>query len=122
MSETLAELAQYIRETLPQPKCILHLRSMADAGAVTFAWNGREFIVKPTFQALEIKNGKLFVTGASMLLQMVLVKRTQHEKVIGGIIECLRQTEELVAASDNRDQGLNLLATVKATLKKLVVC
>ncbi len=120
MTETLDELAVYIRETIPQPKSISGLRRMTEAGAVGFAWNGREFVVKSSLQALEIKNGKIFVTGASMLMQMALVKRNLNEKVLSAVVDNLRQTEELLNDPKQRDHGLTLLQTVKAALKKLV--
>lgn len=120
MPDTLEELTQYIRETLPQPKSILHMRPMTEAGAVSFAWNGREFVVKNSLQALEIKNDKLFITGASMLMQLALVKRNKNEKVLGAVVENLRQAEELLNNPLRREQGLTLLGTVKSSLKRLV--
>ena len=120
MPETLDELAQYIRDTLPQPKSILHLKALAEAGAVSFGWHGREFVVKPSLQAVEIKNGKLFVTGASMLMQLALVKRNRNEKILGALVENMRQAEDLLNNPINKDKGLALLDTVKATLKRLV--
>lgn len=120
MPDTLEELTQYIRETLPQPKSILHMRPMTEAGAVSFAWNGREFVVKNSLQALEIKNDKLFITGASMLMQLALVKRNKNEKVLGAVVENLRQAEEMINNPLRREQGLSLLGTVKSSLKRLV--
>ena len=120
MPDTLEELTQYIRETLPQPKSILHMRPMTEAGAVSFAWNGREFVVKNSLQALEIKNDKLFITGASMLMQLALVKRNKNEKVLGAVVENLRQAEELLNNPLRREQGLTLLGTVKSSLKRLI--
>ena len=93
---------------------------MAEAGAVSFGWNGREFVVKPSLQSLEVKNGKLFVTGASMLMQLALVKRNRNEKVLGAIVENIRQVEDLVNNPIDRDKGLALLETVKLTLRRLV--
>ena len=121
MPETLDQLAQYIRDTLPQPRSILHLKALAEASAVSFGWNGHDFVVKPSLQALEIRNGKLFVTGASMLMQMALMKRNRNEKILGAIVENMRQAEDLLNNPINRDKGLALLGTVKASLKRLVV-
>ncbi len=120
MPQSLEELTQYIRETLPQPKSILHMRPMAEAEAVSFAWNGREFVVKNSLQALEIKNDKLFVTGASMLMQLALLRRNVNEKVLGAVVESIRQAEELLNNPLHRDRGLTMLGTVKTTLKRLV--
>ena len=120
MPENLEELTQYIRETIPQPKSILHLRHMTEADAVSFAWNGREFVVKNSLQALEIKNDKLFITGASMLMQLALMKRNKNEKVLGAVVENLRHAEEYINNPLRREQGLTLLGTVKASLKRLV--
>ncbi|MDQ1256607.1 MAG: hypothetical protein QG656_1205 [Candidatus Hydrogenedentes bacterium] len=120
MPETLEELTQYIRETLPQPKSILHMRPMAEAEAVSFAWNGREFVVKNSLQALEIKNDRLFVTGASMLMQLALLRKNKNEKVLGVVVDNLRQAEELITNPMSRDRGFTLLSTVKGTLKRLI--
>jgi hypothetical protein len=116
----LDELALYLREAIPQPKMIAHLKNNEQAGVVTFSWNGREFVVKPSLEVLELKNGRVFVTGCSMLMQLTLCTRTRHEKVLAPIVEMLQQTEELINNPMNRDKGLNLIGTVKTTLKRLV--
>jgi hypothetical protein len=120
MPETLEELTVYLRETLPQPKAISHLKPLAEAGAMRFMWNGREFVVKPTLQTMEIKDNKLLLTGASTLMQLVLMGKTRNERVLGAVVENIRQAEEMINNPATRSRGLTLLATVKATLKSLM--
>ena len=119
MPETLDDLAGYIRETLPQPRSIVNLHPMRNGAAVCFSWHDREFVVNPSLQTLEIKKDALFVTGASMLLQLALLKRSRNEKVLGAVVESLRQVEDMINNPLNREQGLDLLGSVKATLRKL---
>ena len=68
MTLTLPELVVYIRQTVPQSKAIVHLEIKEAMEAVTFDWQGRQFLVKPSLQVLETKNSKLYITGASILV------------------------------------------------------
>ena len=121
MAMNLDELTQYLRESLPQPKMIAHLKHNTEAGVVTFGWNGRDFVVKPSLEVLELKNGRVFVTGCSMLMQLTLSTKTRNEKIYGPIMGMLEETEEMMKNPMNRDKGLNLLGTVKTSLKRMVV-
>ncbi len=118
MNVPLQELPQYLRETVPQSKGITHLQVREAMDAVTFAWQGREFMVKPSLQVLEMKNNNVFLTGASMLLQCVLLKRDANQKIIESLLEALFQVEEMINSKRQND-GLRLLAGAKATMKRL---
>src|ERR1041384_2214248 len=117
--QTLNELAQYIRETLPQAKTITNLQVNDQAGVITFHWQGREFLVRKSMDVLEVKGKNLFLTGASMLLQTVLLKKNKNEKVVETAIEVLQQAEDLIGSKRQVEAGLKLLTTVKGTLTKL---
>lgn len=116
---TLQELTQYIRETVPQAKAIAHLQIRESMDAVTFGWQGRDFLVKPSMQVLEMKNNNLYITGASMLLQSVLLKRDSNQKVIESILEVLYQVEDLILVKHQTEAGLKLLTNAKATMRRL---
>lgn len=120
MARTLDELTQYIRETLPQSKAILNLHPLGDAGTVSFGWHGREFVINPSLQTVEIKHDRLYITGASMLMQLALIKRNRGDKLLAVVVENLRESEEMISNPLNREKGLLLLGTVKAGLKQLV--
>jgi hypothetical protein len=119
MKESLDELVQYIRGAIPQPKKISHMQRKEEAQVVTFHWQGREFLVKKSLEVLELKGKALYLTGASMLLQMVLMKRSRNEKVIEGILTVLKEAEEMIASQHRSETGVKLLAVVKGSLAKL---
>lgn len=119
MIETLEQLAQYIRETLPQPKSIVNLQAKDKTDVVTFHWQGREFLVKKSLDVLEVRSNNLYITGASMLLQSVLTKKGRNEKVIESVLDALKQAEDLISSKRQTESGLKLLGTVKSTLSKL---
>jgi hypothetical protein len=120
MIQTLDELAQYIRQNLPQPKSITNLQLKENAGMVTFHWQVREFVVKRSLEVLEIKGQNIFITGASMLMQSALMKADKNEKIIDSLVDALRQAEDLLTDQRERDSGLKLIGTVISTLKKLI--
>lgn len=119
MIGTVSELVQYLQQTLPQPKSIKNLKPDERAGYVTFHWNGRDFVVKKSLEVFEMKNDKLFITGASILMQTALMKRNRNEKVIETVIDTLAQAEDLLSAKHQVENGLKLIAAVKGTLGKL---
>jgi hypothetical protein len=119
MDPKLEELAQYIRQTLPQAKSITRLQINEQARIVTFTWHAREFIVKPTYEVLELKGNNLFITGASMLIQAAFTKKDKNEKVLTAIGETLLQVEEM-ASKHQTERALTLLETVKQTLQRLI--
>lgn len=120
MIESLEQLAQYIRQTVPQPKAILNLNVKEKLGVVTFVWHAREFVVKKSLEVLELKGQNLYVTGATMLMQSALMTAGKSETVIESVVDAIRQAEDLIKDDQQKDSGLRLLGTVKATLRKLV--
>ncbi len=119
MIESLEQLTQYIRETVPQSKTITHLKPVPEADAISFHWQGREFVVKRTLEVLELKGKQVFLTGASMLMQIVLTHRNRNERTIEGIVAALRESEDLIANKTRSQAGMQLLKAAKATLAKL---
>ncbi|MCF7762218.1 MAG: hypothetical protein K9N62_00940 [Verrucomicrobia bacterium] len=108
-----------IREAVPQPYSIRRLTALPESEAVRFLWNGREFVVRTSLQALEIKNNRLFITGASMLLQLVLVERNQNSKALESVLDNLQQAAILMEFPFRRGMGFRLLSQIKSTLKNL---
>lgn len=118
MNSSLEEVAQYVRQTLPQSKAIQNLQLRADIGALTFRWNGREFLVKPSLEVFELKGPNVIITGASMLMQAALMTKNKNEKVIVAMVDTMKQAEDFIKANQ-KDNGLSLLATVKKTMGSL---
>ncbi|MBM3833851.1 MAG: hypothetical protein FJ403_11390 [Verrucomicrobia bacterium] len=116
--QQLEELAQYIRQTLPQPKAITRLAIDTKANVVSYAWNAHKFLIKPSLEVLELRAINLVITGASMLMQAALMKRDKDNKVLGAIDESLRQVEDLFS-NHQSEKGLALLESVKRTLEKI---
>ena len=119
MVETLEELILSIRQSIPQPKALVDLKAHDKGKFATYKWNSREFLVKQNFEVMEIKNGKLFITGSSMLMQTALLSRNKNEKALKTVVETLHQSEEMINNSYKREQGLQLLGNVKRILKQL---
>lgn len=119
MIQNFDELAQYIRQNLPQPKSITNLQLKEKSGVVTFQWHGREFAIKKSLEVLEIKGQGLFITGASMLMQSALTKVGKDERLLDSMIDALQEAETLINDQPQRESGLKLLETVKATLRKM---
>lgn len=120
MIESLDELAQYIRQTVPDPKSILNLQIKEKTGAVVFIWHGVEFLVKPSMHVFEVRGYNLYITGISTLLQVVLMRRNQNEKVLENALETIEQAEELIRGKNQTQAGVKMLGTVRETLGKMV--
>jgi hypothetical protein len=119
MFATLDELVNYLQQTLPQAKSIANLKIDERVGIITFAWNGHSFAIKKTLETFELKAEKVFLTGASILMQSALMKRSKNEKVIESVIDAIQQAEDLIMSKQEQENGLKLLGAVKGTLNKL---
>jgi hypothetical protein len=120
MIQSLQELIQYVRQTVPDPKAILNLKIKEKTGAVMFIWHGVEFLVKPTMQVFEMRGYNLYITGISTLLQVVLMRRSQNEKVFETALQTIQEAEDLIRVKNQTQQGVQLLASVRETLGRLV--
>ncbi|MDA1274133.1 MAG: hypothetical protein O2960_08780 [Verrucomicrobia bacterium] len=120
MISTLPELAQYIRQTVPDPKSIMNMKANEKVGGVMFIWHGVEFIVKPSMHTFEVRGYNLYITGISTLLQVVLMRRNQNEKVLESALETINEAEDLIRVKDQGQAGVRLLASVRDTLGKMV--
>ncbi len=115
--QTLQELAEYIRKTLPQASTIANLSANEQAGVVEFAWQSRHFVVRTTLEVMEKKDKNLYITGASMLMQAAFMTRNGNQKVIEGIVNTLQQVEDTVKRDQMR--GLSLLQSAKQSVARL---
>lgn len=118
MFQTLDELVQYVRRTVPQPKLIKHMIPDEKAGVVIFEWQSRKFAVRKSLEVFEVKNNRIFVTGASGLMQAALTTKNRNQSVINTIIETLQQVEGQMR--DNQPKALALLDSVKKTLQRQI--
>jgi hypothetical protein len=119
MITDLDELIQHLKHTLPQPKAILHIKPSDEGKYITFVWNGRTFLVRQNLQVFEVKGTKVFITGASSLMQSALVVKNYHQKSIEGMMETLGEVEGMVGTVYQRERGLQMLDALKKTLAKL---
>lgn len=120
MSLTLEELAKHIIQTFPSPRAITHLEQKPTWEAITFHWQGRRFVVRTSLQVLEMRGNRVFITGASMLAQSVLVTKTKQTNVLDSVVKTLHEAEELLVNRLRMESGLKLLTIVKASLAKLL--
>ena len=119
MIETCERLSQYVRHNLGSPNAIALMKVYEQHGFVSFRWYERDFVVKRTLEVFEVKGENLLVTGASMLMQVILTKAETNKNVVEVIVNSIHQAEDLIADDQQRNSGFELLATVKATLRKL---
>ena len=119
MIENLDQLVQYLRQTLPYPRSIINLQVKDKIGAVTFYWQGVEFLVKPSLHVLEVRGHSLYITGLSTLLQTVLMKGDQNEKLLENALQSINDAEDLIRVKNQTQAGLQLLGSVRDTLGKL---
>ena len=119
MDPKLEELAQHIRATLPLAKTMTHLEINEQARIVAFVWHARHFIVKTSYEVLELKGTSLFITGASILMQAVFTKKDKNEKVLTALDPILEQVQDM-ATKHNTEKALSLLVLVKQTFQKLI--
>ncbi|MCF7765838.1 MAG: hypothetical protein K9N62_19385 [Verrucomicrobia bacterium] len=119
MITDLDELIQHLKRTLPQPKSILQIKPSEEGKYVTFVWNGRTFLVRQNLQVFEVKGTKVFITGASSLMQSALVVKNYHQKTIEGMMETLGEVEGMVGSVYQRERGMQMLETVKKTIAKM---
>ena len=120
MSLNLEELATHIVQTFPSPRAITHLEQKPNWEAITFHWQGRRFVVRTSLQVLEMRRDRVFITGASMLAQSVLVTKTKQANVLESVVKTLREAEELIGNPLRVETGLKLLTAVKSSLRKLI--
>lgn len=120
MIQTLPELAVYIRQTVPDPKSILNMKANEKLGAVMFIWHGVEFLVKTSMHVFEVRGYNLYITGISTLLQVVLMRRNQNEKVLESALDTINEAEDLIRVKNQGQAGIRLLSSVRDTLGKMV--
>jgi hypothetical protein len=120
MIQNLPELANYVRKTLPYPKTILNLQLKEQFGGVVFIWQGAEFLVKLTFQVLEVRGNNLYITGLSTLLQAVLVRGGQEEQRFDSYVSTLNDVEDLIRTKSQPNRAAEKLRSVRESLFKMV--
>ena len=119
MIGNLDELAGYIREKIPEARAISGLEVQASLDAVLFKWQSMEFLVRKTLDVYQVKEKKIYVTAASMLMQLALVNASRIDRVLGATVESLDQVQEMLKRSDTA-KAFSLLTSVRAALIKLV--
>lgn len=116
MNSTFDDLIIHIRRAIPQPRIIRNLQVHEGSGYISFAWKDKEFGVKLTLDVFEIRNRRIFITGASMLLSAELKKKENNEKRFTEAAESLFQAESAFRNPEYADSGFELLELVKKTL------
>ena len=117
---SLEELAQYVRQSVPDSKSMLHLKVNPKMGAVSFIWHGLEFVVQPSLHVFEVRGYSLYITGVSTLLQVVLMRRNANEKVLEAALKSVEEAEDLIRVKNQHQPGAQLLGSVRDTLAKMI--
>ena len=65
-----------------------------------------------------MKGDRLFITGASGLVQYLLMSRARNREVFGEMAKNIEEAETRVR--DNPEQALELLSSVKKTIEKRI--
>ena len=78
-----------------------------------------EFLVRKTLDVFQVKEKKVYVTAASMLMQLALLNASRIDRVLGATVESLDQAQEMLKRSDTA-KAFSLLTSVRAALIKLV--
>ena len=123
MELTLDELVPYIRKNVPQSKAIKHMIADEKARIVRFDWQGRHFVVRTTLQTFELKQTRLFMTGASTLLQLLLLTKTSQQSIVSELVEKLDEATNLLKGGgvrpEDQQKGVALLQPIKSTLERM---
>lgn len=116
-SQSLEDLSQNVRRTVPIPSAISRLEINQPAGYVELTWQSRHFVVKPSLEVFELKGKTLFVNGATMLIQSVLTRQESTNRIVKAIEGALERVEDLFKTR-RPEAACSLLAQVKATVSK----
>jgi hypothetical protein len=116
----LNDLSLHIRHSLPDAKAILNLKVLQQLGVVTFYWHGVEFLVRPSLQVLELRGKNVYITGLSTLLQLILARKTQQEKMVDSVIARINQVEDIIQSNKETESAVRVLGSAKETLNRMV--
>jgi hypothetical protein len=116
----LTNLVAHIRETLPDPKAILNVKVLERLGAVTFYWHGVEFLVKPSFEVMELRGNNIYITGLSSLLQLILSRKNHNGRIVENMLARINQVEELIQSKEETESAVRVLGSVKQTLTRML--
>ena len=119
MIESCEKLSQYVRRNLGSFNAIAFMKVHEQQDAVSFRWYEKDFVVKKSLEAFEVKGQKLFVTGASILMQAVLDRADADSQSVEAIVSSIRAAEDMIADEQQRNSGFKLLANIRATLKRM---
>ena len=119
MFEKLDDLAQHVRETVPQSKAITHFEVKEPLQAVTFKWNGMEFLVRMSLEVFQVKEKRIYITAGSMLMQAALLSASRIDRVLAGSVDSLDQAMDLLKKSEVT-KAMMLVEPVKKVLQRLV--
>jgi hypothetical protein len=117
-AEEMKQVLDHIRQTVPQPKAMTHVKPSEEQGIVEFTWHARHFVVRTNLQVFEVKGSTLLITGASMLMQATLMTRDRHGKVLEAVIELIKAAEDNMLT--NQAKSFPLLSQVKSTLTRMI--
>lgn len=119
-SEAVENLGSYLLQTVPLPSALSKMHTSHEFGYVTFAWYGREFLVNKSKKVFELRGQRVFVTGFSMLMEMVVNGAGTNKNRVKQIIQELITAEELIVGKHQLESGLQELDLAKRRLRELV--
>ena len=116
--QTLEELAEFVRENIPQSKAVSHLTVNATAQIISFRWNSMEFAVRQSLEVFQVKGTRVEITAASLLLQAILQSSSRVAKLMGAVVESLGQAQDFFKRNE-ASKGMELLIPAKKAIEKL---
>lgn len=128
MKMTPEELTKFIPRVMPSGKnmTVSELKVNDSAQVVTFTWKFASqqirLVVKPSLEAFEVRpDGKLYVTGSSLLVTSILSGNNSRGNTLEAVLETMKQVEGFVSSNNaaNVKNGLELLSAVKKTLDSM---
>ncbi|GEM_PF-800621 len=119
MALTLDELSTLIPRVVPSRKELSGLKVDATANVVTFTWNKRHFLAKPTLEVFELRpDGKIYITGSSLLMTRVLLSSDRNGNTVEAVLKTLEEATDYLRAN-KVESGLELLGAAKKVLSSL---
>ena len=119
MIQNTEELAQFVRENIPQLKSVSQLKENAASQTISFKWNSIEFLVRQTLEVYQVKGTMVEITAASLLMQALLQTTARIQKLMEVVVESLGQSQDFLKR-DESAKGMELLTPAKRAIAKLV--
>ena len=119
MIQNTEELAEFVRQNIPQLKSVSQLKVNAASQTISFKWNSIEFLVRQTLEVYQVKGTTVEITAASLLMQALLQTTSRVQKMMEVVVESLGQSQDFLKRNEI-GKGMELLTPAKRAIAKLV--